>query len=104
MDDTKALRELIELRISALERMATREFAYIKEAMERVADQSAPIATVQSLLIRVDKLEKLVSKEIDNLEIETKALRSEQVKANNKIRVLWWVGSVVTAILVAIIT
>ena len=93
MDDHDALKELIDLRIGSLERMVTREFSYVKEAMDRVADQSAPVEAVQSLLKRVDRLERDAER------------HGGQLNTNShKIRVLWWVGSVITGAVVATAT
>lgn len=90
MDDLGTLRELIELRIGSLEKMAIREFKYMKEAMDRIADESAPISTVQTLFVRVDKAEK--------------SLVEAEKRLNTilyKIRIMWWVGTVVTGGLIA---
>lgn len=91
--DNDDLRELIELRIGSLERMFSREFTYMKEAMERVADSAAPASTVQLLLNRVDKLE-----------TSTKENNEQVDQILFKIRILWWVGAVVTGALIAIAT
>jgi hypothetical protein len=91
--DNDDLRELIELRIGSLERMFGRELTYMTEAMERVADQSAPVSTVQSLLLRVDKLE---------IAIKDKSKQLDQILF--KIRIMWWVGAIITGTLIAIAT
>jgi hypothetical protein len=91
--DNDDLRELIELRIGSLERMFGRELTYMTEAMERVADSAAPVSTVQSLLLRVDKLE---------IAIKDKSKQLDQILF--KIRIMWWVGAIITGTLIAIAT
>jgi hypothetical protein len=100
----ETLRELIEVRIGAFEKMVAREFTYVKEAMERVADQSAPIATVQEMMGRIGRVEKAFDKEIGEIKKSLEKLMAGQRRSDSKIKILWWVGSIVTGALIAIVT
>lgn len=91
--DNEDLRELIGIRIGSLEAMFSREFSHMRDAMERIADQSAPIATVQSLLSRVDRLES-----------DTKEREKQLEQILFKIRIMWWVGAIVTGAIIAVAT